>query len=406
MSKFTAAVRRNGWLGVSRLPHWAQAITGYRFLRVHGSPEPCAEASSIVFPESSGPVGRNIDVFGSDTGGPEPFTFPPLRVWKLPEAQIVHNSRFNAVLVRDQFLLSERREAGPWALYKGRRPRRVGMIHGQSRELVAIRNIGPDERLPQALFIGTRAPYNWYHWIANVLPALYVANRGFVPTDIPVVLPDEIRGFSQMMESLDIFLNGREIVWLGQDRLVDVGHVYWADSPVYDAPFSRQRSSRLPLILHRDAMVGYRDTILGHYATALSPLDGPQKVFLGRSSDAARPYNSGQVEAWAQEEGFTLCFTDHLSLLEQVALFRNATHIIGPTGAAWSGLIFAQSHLRALRLHGGAAEYENYFSNLATISGATIFDLQGESLHPGIPDDAFTVTRDDFSRATRKLLSN
>jgi len=406
VSKLTAAVRRNGWLGVSRLPHWAQAITGHRFLRVHGSPAPCAEASSIVFPESSGSVGRNIDIFADDTSEPEPVVFPPLRIWKFEAAQIVHNSRFNAVLVRDKLLLSERREAGHWALYKGRRPRRVGMINGQSREIVAMRNVRPEQRLPQALFIGTRAPYNWYHWIANVLPALYVANSGSAPADVPLVLPDEIKAFPQMMESLEIFLNDREIFWLSKDRLIDVGRVYWADSPVYDAPFSQQSSNRMPLVLHREAMVGYTDRILDHYATALSPLDGPQKVFLGRSSDAARPYNSDEVEGWAQEEGFALCFTDHISLLEQIALFRNATHIVGPTGAAWSGLIFAQSHLRALRLHGGAAEYENYFSNLATISGATIFDLQGENLHPGIPDDAFRVTRHDFSRAIRKLLGN
>ena len=406
MSKLTAGLRRLGWVGVSSLPGWAQAITGHRFLRVQGSPAVYEEASSIVFPESLGAVGRNMDVFANETSEAESAVFPPLRVRQFAGAQIVHNSRFNAVLVKDNLVLSERREAGPWSLYKGRRPRRVGMINGQSREIVAMRNVRPGQRVPKALFIGTRAPYNWYHWIANVLPALYVANSASVPPDVPLVLPDEIKTFPQMMESLDIFLKDREIFWLGRDRLLDIGHVYWADSPVYDAPFTQESSNRMPLILHRAAMVGYRDKILDHYANAFNPLVGLQKVFLARSSGAARPYNSDQVEAWAQEEGFTLCFTDQLSLLEQVALFRNATHIVGPTGAAWSGLIFAQSHLRALRLHGGAAEYENYFSNLATISGATIFDLQGENLHPGIPDDAFRVTRHDFSRALRKLLGN
>jgi len=403
MSRLTRALRRFLWIAASHFPRWVQTLTGHRILSVQGSPELSATSSTLVFNKSSGWVGENVEISGRESNHSESAVFPALRLWRFSNAQIVHNSRFNAVVVGANLVLPERRESGPWAIYKGRRPRRVGLIHGQSGHMVAMRTARPSRRLPEALFIGTRAPYNWYHWIANVLPALYVANEAGVPPHIPLIVPDEIRGTPQMMESLEIFLNGRDIVWISRDRVIETDVLHWADSPVYDAPFAQRRSDRLPLVLHHEAMVGYRNKVLGHYATSLKSHGNFGKVFLARAPSAARPYNADEVHAWAEDAGFSLCFTDSLSFLEQVALFQGATHLVGPTGAAWSGIIFAQPSLRALRLHGGAARYENYFSNLATVSGAKIYDLRGDMSHGPTSEDGFLVDRDDFSRAIRKI---
>jgi hypothetical protein len=68
--------------------------------------------------------------------------------------------------------------------------------------------------------------------------------------------------------------------------------------------------------------------------------------------------------------------------------------------------MFAQPSLRALRLHGGAAPHENYFSNLATISGAEIYDLRGESDNVVAREGEFIVTRDSFFEAIRALLGD
>jgi hypothetical protein len=209
-----------------------------------------------------------------------------------------------------------------------------------------------------------------------------------------------------MIESLDVFLDAREIVWISKDRAVQVDDLYWADSPVYDAPFSRDPSERQPLTLHAEAMAGYKNRILDYCASLKESSSSIEKVFLSRSPGTARPYNSAEVEGWAQELGFTLCLTDQLTFPEQVDLFQRATHIVGPTGAAWSGIMFAQPSLRALRLHGGAAPHENYFSNLATISGAAIYDLRGESDNVVAREGEFIVTRDSFFEAIRALLGD
>ena len=406
MSHMKPRLRRLAWLGLSRLPRRLEPLVGHRVLTVEGSPSEPAKSHSVVFGESRAVLGRNVGTSAIDNGQPESVIFPPVRVWRFDGAEVVHNSRFNAVVVGDKLVLPERREPGPWAIYKGRRPRRVGLVHGQSRELVLLKRVRPVRRLPEAAFVGTRAPYNWYHWIANILPALHVANEGNIPLHVPLILPDEINNFPQMIESLSIFLDAREIVWISQDQVLQVDDLYWADSPVYDSPFSRDESKRLPLTVHAEAMVGYRKKILDYCASRREPPSSIEKVFLARSPGTARPYNSAEVEGWAQELGFTLCFTDKLTFPEQIDLFLRATHIVGPTGAAWSGIMFAQPRLRGLRLHGGAAPYENYFSNLATISGATIYDLAGEKVNAAEGEDRFHVSRDSFFEAIRTLLMN
>ncbi len=403
MSKLTTVLRRLAWQGIARLPRWLQLLTGHRILTVQGDPSLSAASSSLVFGESEGRLGENIEIVASAAKALEPTVFPPLRVWRFTVAQLVHNSRFNAIVANHNLVLPLRREAGPWALYKGRNPRRVGLINGQSGSLVAMRRVRPSLRLPEALSVGTRAPYNWYHWIGNVLPALHVANEGGVPRRVPVILPDEIQGFPQMMESLSIFLDGREIVWISRDCMVEADVLHWADGPVYDAPFSQHLTERLPVTLHAEAMAGYRRRILDYYGHPREPREGSQKIFLARSSNAARPYNSDQVEGWARQLGFSLCLIENLSFSDQVGLFQGASQIVGPTGAAWSGIMFAEPDLRALRLHGGAARYENYFSNLATISGAKIFDLAGPKAHFAAGGDGFLVTRDAFYQAIQTI---
>jgi hypothetical protein len=206
-----------------------------------------------------------------------------------------------------------------------------------------------------------------------------------------------------MMESLGIFLDGREIVWISRDSMVEANVLHWADGPVYDQPFSQNLTERLPLTLHAEAMVGYRNRILDYCGRSREPREGSQKVFLARSPSAERPYNADQVEGWARQLGFSICFTDHMSFSEQVNLFQSATLVVGPTGAAWSGIMFAKSGLHALRLHGGAAPYENYFSNLSTVSGAKIFDLESPQAQGGTRKNGFRVREEAFHQAIQML---
>jgi len=280
----------------------------------------------------------------------------------------------------------------------------VGGIVGQADDYVALKVSKNPRVLQRALYIGTRAPYNWYHWIANVLPALYVANVAMVDETIPVLLPEEIGNSRQMLESLNIFLGRRPIVWIAKDECLQVGDLLWAESPVCDAPFSIDPAHRLPISLHRRAMQGYRDEILDFYSAEVAAFTPIERVFLARTPASSRAHNHREIQDWASQHQFEPVFTEGLTFGQQVALFFHAKYIVGPTGAAFSGLIFATAGLRALRLLGVSEKYENYFSNLATVGGAQILDCNSDTPKRQLGPLEFQIPQQLFEQAMSRLL--
>lgn len=402
ISGLLGPLRRAVWVSLSLFQWLTRTVVRHRVIRVVANPTAFAESSETVFWEMPSLIGRNAQArpgFGLDL---ECTNARSLVVRRFVDAEVIHNSRFNSVIVRETLVLPPRNEEGPWSLYKGPQPRVVGLIHGQSDDLVAVRCVRPAQHYPMALYIGTRAPYNWYHWLANLLPALHVANRARLPKEIPLLLPEEVMHTPQMLESLEIFLGDRQVLWLETDRSVKVDTLFWADSPVDDAPFAQALENRRPLTLHLEAVADFRKRVLQEIGGGLDRRGASSRFFLGRRAHSARSYNSAVTERWAKDFGFDTVYMEEMSFGEQVALFHSATHLIGPTGAAFTNILFSQPTQKSLRLHGGAHDFENYFSNLATVSGCTIFDLECKAS----PDGGFLVDEENFRAAVGFLLND
>jgi hypothetical protein len=399
---FTGPLRRALWVALHMLPWLTRTVLRHRIAHVVANPSEFAESSEIVYTEMQALVGQNTPAVAGAAQDVARVTARGLFVHRFANAEVIHNSRFNSVIVDNTVVLPTRTEKGPWALYKGKKPRVVGLINGQSQDLVAIRFVKPAERYRSALFIGTRAPYNWYHWLANLLPALQVANGGNVSEEIPLLLPEEVTDTPQMLESLGLLLGDRQVALLRRDTLVRVDTLFWADSPVDDGPFAQSYENRNPLTLHPGAMADFRDQVLQDLGSRRRSRGATSRLFLGRRATSARSYNGEAVELWAKEYGFETVHIEELSFREQVVLFRSSTHLIGPTGAAFTNILFAQPSLKALRLHGGANRFENYFANLATVSGCAIYDLECKPA----TDGGFFVNEESFRAAVDFLLDD
>lgn len=382
-----------------RFPVVSRLVSRRIILRAVDTPRFFAESSQLVFGATSAIASRNFELGGTQHREEEYFPFHEIRLHHFRDALVADNPRFNSVIVGNVLVLPARNEVGPWAMYKRNWHPRAGLVRGQSEDLIAVKAVRSTRHFEEALYVGTRAPENWYHWIANSLPALEVANHGNLPARIPLLLPEEVQRVSQMIEALEIFLAGREVVWLGRNELVSVGNLYWADSPVDDAPFALNAAERRPLRLHPTAMQQFRARVIDSVRRHGSSGRRSSTVFLARRRNSARSYNSAEVESWALDEGLEPVYLEELSFAEQVALFTEATHVVGPTGAAFSNILFAGPSMRALRLHGGVHDYENYFTNLAALSGAQIFDLKA-SLVSGAD---YMVEEKVFRAGVRKL---
>lgn len=376
--------------------------TGYELLTVSDSPVDFATGREVVFPASEARVHKNRDFRDCSEEQELTTTFPDVELLRFSHARVIDNSRFNSVAQGSHLLIPQRQEAGPWALYKGMKPRIVANVVGQHGDGVLRQRQSVSIGVARGLYIGSRAPYNWYHWLINLLPALHMANLAGVDLGVPLLLPSRVKQSHQMLESLEIFREGREVLWIPEDAVVEVGELYWPASPVFDAPFSRERASRRPLALHPEAMGSFRDRIL-EQCRPLTAAARSDRIFLARRPGLSRPFNSEEVEAWSTELGFRVVFLEELGFCDQVALFNGAKFVVGPTGAAFANMLFAPATARSLRFVGRAEPFENYFSNLTTVCGARILDVAATVSDFGVGGEGFNLSRATFYSAMEFL---
>jgi capsular polysaccharide biosynthesis protein len=90
----------------------------------------------------------------------------------------------------------------------------------------------------------------------------------------------------------------------------------------------------------------------------------PKRIFLGRKP-GLRTYNQDEILLALSDYDFTCVYLEDLNFNQQVKIMANAEIIVGPTGAAWTNLIFANKNAQALCWMAEEAGDLSCFSNLA-----------------------------------------
>jgi hypothetical protein len=175
---------------------------------------------------------------------------------------------------------------------------------------------------------------------------------------------EELPSFAEILE---VLAPERELVFLEEGVSYLVNKAVFIE-PLVTAPFHiRDCRFRAGNFSTRPEAVEYlRARVLPRVAAA-DRTGWPRRIFLARGS--RRTFNQEELLAVAARHGFEAVRMEEHSFLKQAGYFANAEMIIGPTGAAWSNLVFAspECHARCWipeELEGFAA-----FSNLAGIVG-------------------------------------
>lgn len=403
MAAILAIFSRVIWLMVQIFPEAAERFLRHRLLLVAPVDSIPGLESQVAYGPQTTTVFKNRTTFDLEEEGEQEVVFGELRVRRVPQGHFVMNSRFNAVLYEGKALIPPRAERGPWKIFLGSKSTVVAGVVAQRSFEILVRTPRKNRDFERGLFVGTRAPYNWYHWIANTLPSIHIANRAESTTELPLFLPSEISQSPSMLDSLEIFRRERPIVWVERGVQYSVRELFWADSPVIDSPFSQNPRERLPLIHHPSAMADFRAAIVSAVSREELPDLGHKRVFLSRRNNSARPYNQEEVENYLQQHGFVTMFLEDVPFAQQVRLFQSAKFIIGPTGAALANIIFCSPGTAVMRLVGSAKPYENYFANLASIGGARITDLHGENTKPEQSDHYYNIELSRLGYAIRHV---
>lgn len=291
--------------------------------------------------------------------------FPSVSTWKVNNAVVKTNRRTNLVITGEAGLVAPRSEQGPWRTYWGHSSPITGGIWGQKGdEFLQLSMKTRQKTVPSAIFVGALSPHNWYHWLCQTLPTLYLTRALAIPESVPLILHSGAFPDDKWRESFELVDANREILLINDEETLLVDELYWTDAPVDRGPFAR--SLQHPVSFHGPAFRDFRKHLLDKVpASSPGHAKTPKKIMLIRSQGAARPYNQDEIASIASEYGFVPIALENFSFQSVVNLFRGAETIIGPHGASFANIMFCGPGAKVLQWQAEDSTAVNDYSSLA-----------------------------------------
>lgn len=292
--------------------------------------------------------------------------YPSLGFRDMGHAMVSANPRVATVLKDGVFWLPQAADKGPWRI-AGFRPASGGITHQLGSEVLAAPSRSPGS-IPAGIFVGTWSPHNWYHWIIDILPSVFLAGR--LPNafgDYPLLIPEPAVNNPAWLEPLELVRHGREIMALPPEKYVSVEHLIWVDSPTSPGPLPINRPQNGNFRMHGTAMRAYRD----HIISALGLPRGlpTRKLFLARRQNGNRPYNQDELLLVAATFGYEPVYLDTLNFRESVKVMSEALCVVGPHGAGWANALFCAPSTKVFLWTWPEAKKDNWFANICSVGG-------------------------------------
>jgi capsular polysaccharide biosynthesis protein len=324
----------------------------------------------------------------------------PVKAYRFTQAKI--HALSSAVVLRDRAII-ERPHYGD--------AQRVNMAtghllqHGSKR---AFLRRYASERLPVGISLAGNAPWNYYHWMMEILPRLLYLDQLDPDTrSWPLLVPQSTLEVPNMVASLASLAPRRDIIPLRHERTYALDQVIVLSAP-----------SLLPLNLRKDYKAGPSDAatrpsavnaLASHVvprAGALTPSTS-RRLFLARGA-GIRSYNEFEIEEVLKDLGFETVYIGQYPLRYQARLFASAEFLVGASGAAWTNLIFASGGTRALSwLPTEVGDFPGY-STLASIRNVDlrfVYYQTGVTRTGDVYDRGYYLNPDVVRAAVEQMLS-
>lgn len=268
----------------------------------------------------------------------------------------------------------------------------IAGILDQAGSSVLLRKPRATKTLDRGIFVGSMAPHNWFHWVIDNLPNFFAAR--LLPEifrDYPLLVPEIVFEKPSWMEPLELLIQDRTVLPVPSDRWVHIESLVRLDSVTRPNPRSLTESREARIAIVKEPFLSYRDFILAELGLDARRVLSGRRLFLARKPTEVRRYNQAEIIERSRKHGFEAVFLDELSFFESVKLFREAEVIIGPHGAAWANLIFANPSAKALLWTWAGEPEDNWYENVAYCSAVDYRQIfyspnSGSRIDPRVAD--------------------
>ena len=250
--------------------------------------------------------------------------------------------------------------------------------------------------------------FNWYHWLIEILPAAFLAEK--LPAKyarFPLLVPEPCGAAGTFMDSVALFAGDRPQIVMPAGAMYQVEQLVMID-PVVNGPMN-MRAGYWPRVTDYsqsgDVLLNYRAAILDRLG--LAPERPSRRVFLARSNDR-RSFNQADLIAIAERQGFEAVYPERMTFREQVKMYAEADILLGASGAAFANMLFCQPGAQGLTWL--LPQYDGFcaYSNLARVAGVTLnylFVTPQSKINSSFDaySAAYSLDPSDFEAALRRF---
>ena len=218
----------------------------------------------------------------------------------------------------------------------------------------------------KGIYLGGNGASNYYHWLVEILPKMEFVNElGKEFSEHPLLVNECVKEIPTFQDALNFFSGGRPIIYLDDKKYFTVKNLVAFTTPS-NLPFNliKNETPRVEDFRINASSIHYlRKNILDENTNPAPP---NKRIFL-TLENPRRPYNEEDVFKVFERAGFKKAYLDKLSFQQQVELMQEAEMIAGPTGAAWTNLIFCKPGVKCICWMDEFAASFSSFSNIAHI---------------------------------------
>lgn len=344
---------------------------GYELMKVQQAGELGKKSKSLFYPQE--PETRISQFDGIRRTEVDAGTFPSIGYHLLRDALVTANRRATSVISSNRFLISDSADPGPWNLRVGS-PTVGGVLRNSDKFVMIKLSIAKSNPIPRGILGGTTSPHNWYSWLFDILPTVWLAKK--LPgefSDWPMLLPADGLKKDSWLEALNVLDPGRELLAIESNNYQRIEDLLWLESPNCPGPLPMRNQMAARFRIHLSAYRDYKKDFERLCSRKITESKSrrqqfPERVFLARNQDGLRPYNQDEAIAVAQKFGFEPVMLDSLNFLDTFQLFEGASRLVGPHGAGWTNMIFSRPGAKGLMWTWAEAMVDNWYSNVAAVS--------------------------------------
>lgn len=237
-------------------------------------------------------------------------------------------------------------------------------IRTYHKDFLLVKKYESTLSIDTAIFLGGNYSWNYFHFLYEIVVKFFRIEYQEIDPSVPFIIDSSTLNTPQFLELFSFFNHtNRKLITLDKGKRCHVHQMYYFSCPNIIPPdlIDPNSAKSYDVLLELKSLDFLRRNLISH----ASKNTFSRRIFISRSkASGRRAFNEEAVFERFKKYNFSLAYPEDLSLSDQISLFNGAEYIVGGAGAAFTNLIFCNSHCKVLTF----AKTNSPFSGFSTIA--------------------------------------